>query len=452
MMLQRCLVLVGLTGLGCAGLAGRLAPPPTFPAGSPVFFQRSTGLYDAEGQFLAALGGRSREPGVHLIDGTLDGFFLLSDPSQTVRVARRQGDTFVVTTLTEDAVVVRSLGRVAAVRPAGSEPARIIDMDGTVLQDGIVQLPGGPPDWRPEYWWTTEVRPVPFCLAAPDGSADEERCGWIDANGQWLAKGPVYRRVTGFETGFASGLEGYTRRWFLPSGAELPDVTNGAQYWMTPSSDGLQIIGNDRIEHSNHQAYSIGPALQVVDRDGVRREDVDLRVVIEMTTQRLCTEPSDCEYRFHEERAPVWLHDELGYQQAYLGPDGAFAIGPAPCKLDVLSGPFQEGRAFFCEGDGYWLIDSTGKHLAGPWPAWDPGPDSPFQPEHYPAGLFFAEGLAAVPVDGGWAYIDRSGAVVLPGPFTAALPFRAGIARVHVGDEVRYIDARGQWVLQPVEP
>lgn len=165
-------------------------------------------------------------------------------------------------------------------------------------------------------------------------------------------------------------------------------------------------------------------------------------VVAEMTTDRTCTDESGCDYRFHEERAPVWVIHDGAFGHAYLGPDGAFAIGPVTCSAKVLSGPFHDGRAFLCDGDGYWLIDTSGTRLGGPWAAWERDAMR-WDPEVYPGGLFFSEGYAAVPVEGGWSYVDTSGKVVLAGPYDAAFPFRLGMGKVIVGDDVRYLRADG---------
>jgi hypothetical protein len=63
--------------------------------------------------------------------------------------------------------------------------------------------------------------------------------------------------------------------------------------------------------------------------------------------------------------------------------------------------------------------------------------------------LFFSDGLAAVPVAGGWGYVDREGTLVLPGPYEVARPFRVGLAAVKQGGTVQYIRKDGKMAFGP---
>lgn len=61
----------------------------------------------------------------------------------------------------------------------------------------------------------------------------------------------------------------------------------------------------------------------------------------------------------------------------------------------------------------------------------------------------FAEGLAAVRVDGLWGYIDPSGALVIPPAYVEAQPFYNGLAEVRDGEAAGVIDRSGRIVVEP---
>lgn len=446
--MKRSLGVIGgavvVASLGCAGAptTSELArfPVPT----SGYLLQRADGLWDADGKLVAPLGGEWEAWDLYVADASLDRFFLLSD-GDTVRVARRDGDEIVVTQLLEGARVVRPVGRVAAIVDAAGGSPRIIDAEGKVLHEGLVPAPSDLDVSRPEYWWTPTqtARPAPFCHATDKGYPDTARCGWIDADGRWLVEGE-HRDPTGFEPGYASAGKnplGTGAIWVDPSGALLtaPGTPLGP-----PTEDGVWIDqATRRVETDNPADYARSEH-RVVGLDGAVRGTVDPSVVTEI--ERRCTDQRGCAYRFHEGRAPVWVTvPGKGYGTAWLGTDGKLAIAPVPCAADTLSGPFHDGRAFQCEGEAFWLVDRDGKRLAGPYPAWERA--EAWDADEYPAGLFFAEGLAAVPVDGGWGYVDRDGKLVLPGPYAFARPFRLGFAKVVQGDDAFYIRQDGTRAL-----
>lgn len=69
----------------------------------------------------------------------------------------------------------------------------------------------------------------------------------------------------------------------------------------------------------------------------------------------------------------------------------------------------------------------------------------------------FAEGLAAVPVDGRWGYIDKTGAMAIPPQFGYAQPFSEGLAVVTSASEDEYgkpqtrfgyIDKTGTYLIE----
>jgi hypothetical protein len=56
----------------------------------------------------------------------------------------------------------------------------------------------------------------------------------------------------------------------------------------------------------------------------------------------------------------------------------------------------------------------------------------------------FAEGLAAVKLDGRWGYIDPSGTLVIPHLFEEAGPFEAGVAEVRFAGQEARIDKQAR--------
>jgi hypothetical protein len=98
----------------------------------------------------------------------------------------------------------------------------------------------------------------------------------------------------------------------------------------------------------------------------------------------------------------------------YIQKNGEFVIAP---MYDNVT-PFHDGRAFgYKKGEGWVLIDKTGKQISGQ--------------------LFeavrngFSEGLAAVRVNHGWGFIDTEGRWKIPPPrFGPAYSFNEGLAGV----------------------
>ena len=72
-----------------------------------------------------------------------------------------------------------------------------------------------------------------------------------------------------------------------------------------------------------------------------------------------------------------------------------------------------------------------------------------------PFGPRFSEGLAAVAVEDGYGYIDKTGAWVIEPQYVRALEFREGLALAETEDEqTRHdmwglIDKTGAWVVEP---
>jgi hypothetical protein len=100
------------------------------------------------------------------------------------------------------------------------------------------------------------------------------------------------------------------------------------------------------------------------------------------------------------------------------------------CALAVLA-PFEK--------DGKWgYRDNAGKVS--------------ISPRYEMAREFSAEGIAAVVDQDGWAYIDRTGKVLLRPLVVDNGPdyFREGVARFSRGSRVGFFDTRGKVAIQPV--
>jgi len=463
--LAAVVAVVGLFALACGGGddpkggasdpvgADPVAPATDVPVASgaadipspstPWLLQAKSGLYDSDGTWLAPYGGQWDVRDVYAIDASADAFFLLSDEADEARIAERVAGGFAVRVVRADARVVRPFGALAFVRTA-SGAIELIDAKGAVLLTGMTppaNALSGKQEWpiyRPEYWWAEVpygTLPVPVCDDA------KKSCAWVDAQGA-LRWGDQWGRPTGFEYGRAMGWRDGDVWVVSPDGeperVALPDKVS---VFGMPSEHGALIVASVPTMEEPIRRAGVWTGTSLV--------EVEPKVLVEDVW---CTDATTCFYRFHQGRAAVWAYSDQGLA-GYLDESGAWAVGPTPCDAPILSGPFHDDRAFACEGDAYWMIDLQGNHVAGPYRSWgaevlglDPTPNT------YPSGLFFSDGLAAVPVEGGWAYVDRSGAVVLPGPYAIARPFRRGLAVVETQGEVQYIDKTGTRRLQPPKP
>lgn len=66
------------------------------------------------------------------------------------------------------------------------------------------------------------------------------------------------------------------------------------------------------------------------------------------------------------------------------------------------------------------------------------------------ADSMFSEGLSAVKLENGsFAFIDRSGLIVIDITFDSAKPFSEGLAAVEVDGNWGYIDRHGKFVIEP---
>lgn len=132
---------------------------------------------------------------------------------------------------------------------------------------------------------------------------------------------------------------------------------------------------------------------------------------------------------FSEDLAWVGVEGKPGY----INREGNFVIGgdskvPLP-DGSIDYGSFANGRALFRTKEGVGYIDKSGAVV--------------IPVGNYKRGQPFSDGLAAVSSDnpvesygypgvGNWQYINPSGEVVIPGPFTWPRPFSSGIAWVGI--------------------
>jgi hypothetical protein len=82
----------------------------------------------------------------------------------------------------------------------------------------------------------------------------------------------------------------------------------------------------------------------------------------------------------------------------------------------------------------YGFIDQTGQMVI---------------PPRFTEATTFAEGLAAVKINGMWGYLDRTGKLVIPAQFSSAWEFSQGIARVGDEQAFGYINKTGQYIAKP---
>jgi hypothetical protein len=61
----------------------------------------------------------------------------------------------------------------------------------------------------------------------------------------------------------------------------------------------------------------------------------------------------------------------------------------------------------------------------------------------------FSEGLAAMPLDGKFGYMDKSGKFLIAPTFDDAFPFANGLARVKTGGKYGFIDKTGKMAVEP---
>jgi len=149
-------------------------------------------------------------------------------------------------------------------------------------------------------------------------------------------------------------------------------------------------------------------------------------------TGKFVPEPPPLHYATGEagERIPF----RKGELAGYLDTKGKVVIQPQ----FQLASEFSEGLACVCKEGAFGYIDPTGEWVI---------------PPRFPHANDFSDGLAGVSFgDQGWAFIDRSGKVVIPGKFAWVYGgFRHGVAEVAFDGKRGYINKKGEWIWKPSE-
>jgi len=142
-----------------------------------------------------------------------------------------------------------------------------------------------------------------------------------------------------------------------------------------------------------------------------------------------------CLLAFTGAAAPVPF--EQDGQWGYRDAQGTVVIAPRYLIADPFS---PEGIAAVADEKGWAYIDRTGKILVHPF-LFDNGPDE------------FQEGLARCVADGKVGYFDKHGRIVIPPRFSFAEPFSDGRAKVCFGcrevkdgEHSRYTGGRWAWI------
>ena len=126
-----------------------------------------------------------------------------------------------------------------------------------------------------------------------------------------------------------------------------------------------------------------------------------------------------------------------GIAAVRLGSHWGYITNNGEMLLDFIfknAGPFRENRASikFEQFKGYGYIDKTGIMVI---------------PVIYDAALPFADGVACVQKDGKWGYIDSLGNVVINLQFDRAGSFSDGLASVYKNDRYDFIDRDGKVIV-----
>ncbi len=172
---------------------------------------------------------------------------------------------------------------------------------------------------------------------------------------------------------------------------------------------------------------------------------------------------------FSENLAPAAEGDRLTGKFGYIDRQGRWAIEPNY----IWARPFQGGYGAVKDGSKWGFVDAKGKMVveaeydqvggfsdglvavqkSGPpgdkktWVYILPTGKSPFETKFAWAGQF-SEGLARVQMEdritSKFGYINKQGVLVIPAEFDEATDFRNGQAHVRMGNQFKFIDARGK--------
>jgi hypothetical protein len=124
---------------------------------------------------------------------------------------------------------------------------------------------------------------------------------------------------------------------------------------------------------------------------------------------------------------------KIGTKWGYINTKGMVAITP---QFDY-GNPFRYGRATVQLANRFGFIDKDGKYISSPNFSW--------------AGQFSGDLAPVRTADGVMAFVNRSGKLELAGKVESLMPFgfTAGLAPAASGGKWGFIDATGNWTIDP---
>src|ERR1017187_10137738 len=134
----------------------------------------------------------------------------------------------------------------------------------------------------------------------------------------------------------------------------------------------------------------------------------------------------------------------VGSKSGYINAKGVLVITP---QFDAaLQFQYERAAVKLCcggefwqkkQGDRYGFIDKDGKYISSPDFLW--------------VGAFFGDLAPVQTADGGLAFLDRSGKILLSGKFEGlqAEGFTSGLAPAASGGKWGFVDTTGKWVIDP---
>lgn len=131
----------------------------------------------------------------------------------------------------------------------------------------------------------------------------------------------------------------------------------------------------------------------------------------------------------------------------YIDKTGKMAV---PAQFDA-AGPFSEGLAQIQIGSKMGYVDRTGRMAIEP--RFEPDTQQEDPDEKVELTGKFVAGLACVrhavgpEANGGWGFIDKRGAFVIPPRYENADMFSEGLAAVQQGGKWGFVDPRGNLVI-----